>query len=160
MTIPEAAALVLKAGAKAKNAEIYVLDMGDPIKIIDLAENLIRLEGYTPYDEIDIVETGLRPGEKLYEELLIKDGVHSSTSQDKIFIEQNSETINRKSIEDGIALMKKYVNNSDNEKVRAMLHLLIPTYKTPEEVNNRVEQKAAEDKVAEDKEAGFDRCTA
>ncbi|MEA4973471.1 UDP-N-acetyl-alpha-D-glucosamine C6 dehydratase [bioreactor metagenome] len=155
MTIPEAAALVLKAGAMAKNAEIYVLDMGDPIKIIDLAENLIRLEGYTPYDEIDIVETGLRPGEKLYEELLIKDGVHSSTSQDKIFIEQNSETINRKSVEDGIALMKKYVNNSDNEKVRALLHLLIPTYKTPEEVNNRVEQKAAEDK-----EAGFDRCTA
>lgn len=155
MTIPEAAALVLKAGSMAKNAEIYVLDMGDPIKIIDLAENLIRLEGYTPYDEIDIVETGLRPGEKLYEELLIKDGVHSCTSQDKIFIEQNSETINRKSIEDGIALMKKYVNNSDNEKARALLHLLIPTYKTPEEVNERVEQKAAEEK-----EAGYDRCTA
>lgn len=155
MTIPEAAALVLKAGAMAKNAEIYVLDMGDPIKIIDLAENLIRLEGYTPYDEIDIVETGLRPGEKLYEELLIRDGVHSSTSQDKIFVEHNLEIINRKNIEEGIALMRKYVNNSNNEEIRALLHLLIPTYKTPEEVNDRVEQK-----IAEEKKNGYDRCTA
>ncbi len=140
MTISEAAALVLKAGAMAKNADIYVLDMGSPVKIIDLAENLIRLEGYIPYEEIDIVETGLRPGEKLYEELLIKDGVHNCTSQDKIFIEQNSETISRKSIEEGIALFKEYVNSSDKEEVIALLHSLIPAYKTPEEVNKKVEQ--------------------
>ena len=71
MTIPEAAQLVLQAGAMAKQNELYVLDMGRPVKILDLAENLIRLSGYVPYRDIDIVETGLRPGEKLYEELLI-----------------------------------------------------------------------------------------
>lgn len=140
MTISEAAALVLKAGAMAKNADIYVLDMGSPVKIIDLAENLIKLEGYVPYEEIDIVETGLRPGEKLYEELLIKDGVHNCTSQDKIFIEKNTETISRKCIEEGIALFRKYVNDSDIENTKILLHSQIPTYKTPDEVNKKVEQ--------------------
>lgn len=145
MTIPEAAALVLKAGAMAKNAEIYVLDMGNPVKIIDLAENLIRLEGYTPYEEIDIVETGLRPGEKLYEELLIKDGLHNCTSQEKIFIEQNSETISRKNIENGIELFRKCVDNSDNDGVRSLLHKIIPTYKAPEEINKKATLIAYED---------------
>ena len=67
MTIPEAAQLVLQAGAMARQNELYVLDMGRPVKILDLAENLIRLSGLTPYQDINIVETGLRPGEKLYE---------------------------------------------------------------------------------------------
>ncbi len=145
MTIPEAAALVLKAGAMAQNAEIYVLDMGDPVKIIDLAENLIRLEGYTPYEEINIVETGLRPGEKLYEELLIKDGLHNCTSQDKIFIEQNFETISRKNIVNEIALFRECVKNNDNEEAIKLLHSFIPTYKTPEEINKKVTQIANED---------------
>lgn len=145
MTIPEAAALVLKAGAMAQNAEIYVLDMGNPVKIIDLAENLIKLEGYAPYEEIDIVETGLRPGEKLYEELLFKDGLHNCTSQDKIFIEQNFETISRKSIEEGIALFRECVNNNDNEGIITLLHKFIPTYKTPEETNKKAILIAYED---------------
>ena len=71
MTIPEASQLVLQAGSRGKDSEILVLDMGDPVRIVDLAEELIRLSGLTPYEDIDIVITGLRPGEKLYEELLI-----------------------------------------------------------------------------------------
>ena len=69
MTIPEAAQLVLEAGAMAGSSEVFVLDMGQPVKILDLAENLIKLSGYVPYVDIDIVETGLRPGEKLFHPL-------------------------------------------------------------------------------------------
>ena len=72
MTIPEASQLVMTSGAMAKNGELYVLDMGNPVKILDLAENMIRLSGLEPYVDIDIKEIGLRPGEKLYEELLRK----------------------------------------------------------------------------------------
>ena len=80
MTIPEASQLVLQSGAMAKNGELFVLDMGKPIKILELAENMIRLSGYEPYKDIDIKEIGLRPGEKLYEELLIKSETLDKTS--------------------------------------------------------------------------------
>ncbi|MEI7816422.1 MAG: nucleoside-diphosphate sugar epimerase/dehydratase [Desulfuromonadales bacterium] len=84
MTIPEATQLVLEAGCLGKGCEIMVLDMGEPVRIIDLAEELIRLSGFTPYEDIDIVITGLRPGEKLYEELLIEGEGVMPTSHDKI----------------------------------------------------------------------------
>ena len=88
MTIPEAAQLVLQAGAMAHQNELYVLDMGRPVKILELAETLIRLSGYVPYQDIDIVETGLRPGEKLYEELLIASRDIEKTDNNQIFIER------------------------------------------------------------------------
>ena len=86
MTIPEAVSLVLQAGAYAKGGEIFVLDMGEPVKILDLAKNLIRLSGYRVGEDIKIVFTGLRPGEKLYEELLMNEEGMQTTENSRIFI--------------------------------------------------------------------------
>ena len=85
MTIPEASRLVIQSGVLAKGGEIFVLDMGNPVKILDLAKNMIRLSGYTE-DEIAIVETGIRPGEKLYEELLLDKEKNEEQVYEKIFI--------------------------------------------------------------------------
>ncbi|MEG2597523.1 MAG: nucleoside-diphosphate sugar epimerase/dehydratase, partial [Oscillospiraceae bacterium] len=93
MTIAEASQLVLQAGAIADSSQIYVLDMGEPVKILELAENLIKLSGYVPYKEIPIVEVGLRPGEKLYEELLMSSEELTDTFHHKIFIEQQQEIL-------------------------------------------------------------------
>ena len=86
MTIPEAVSLVLTAGSLAKGGEIFVLDMGQPVHIRDLAENLIRLSGFRPNEDIKIEYTGLRPGEKLYEELLMDEEGMKETPYEKIFI--------------------------------------------------------------------------
>ena len=88
MTIPEAAQLVMQAGAFAEGGEIFILDMGEPVKIVDLAKNLIELSGYVPDVDIKIEFSGLRPGEKMYEELLLDKQRHTSTKHDKIYIEQ------------------------------------------------------------------------
>lgn len=86
MTIPEAVQLVIQAGAMAKGGEIFILDMGEPVKIMDLAEKVIRLSGFEPYQDIDIKVIGLRPGEKLYEELLLSEEGIRETNHNKIFI--------------------------------------------------------------------------
>ena len=86
MTIPEAVSLVLQAGAYAKGGEIFVLDMGDPVRIDDLARNMIRLSGFEPDVDIPIVYTGLRPGEKLYEELLLQEEGMERTQNEMIYI--------------------------------------------------------------------------
>ena len=90
MTIREAVQLVLTSGAFARDGELFVLDMGRPVKILDLAESMIRLSGFEPYKDIDIIETGLRPGEKLYEELLVNKDEMTKTSNEKIFIETDT----------------------------------------------------------------------
>jgi FlaA1/EpsC-like NDP-sugar epimerase len=91
MTIPEAVQLVLESSLYAKGGDIFVLDMGEPIMIKDLAESMIRLAGFEPHEDIKIVYTGLRPGEKMFEELVLDSNVISKTANQKIFIETVTE---------------------------------------------------------------------
>lgn len=134
MTIPEASQLVLTSGAMAKNGELFVLDMGQSVKIIDLAENMIRLSGYVPYKDIDIVETGLRPGEKLYEELLIKSETLSKTENDLIFIE-NDTPLTDSELEEKLRVLREAAESGSDEAARHALMSVVPTYHTPDEVN-------------------------
>lgn len=127
MTIPEAVRLVLEAGAMGKGGEIFVLDMGKPVKILDLAENLIKLSGFIPYKDIDIRFTGLRPGEKLYEELLMDEEGLTKTDNQKIFVGAPID-LNKDTFFDHLASLKKiaYSDNSEN-LVQALLDL-VPTF--------------------------------
>jgi len=126
MTIPEAVSLILQSATFAKGGEIFILDMGEPVKIIDLAEKMINLCGLRPYIDIDIVITGLRPGEKLYEELLVdKNNNHIQTENKKIFIE-NIQTIEE--VEKDITYIKESFENMENIEIKELLTKLVPTY--------------------------------
>ncbi len=140
MTIPEASQLVLQAGAMATNGELFVLDMGKPVKILELAENMIKLAGFKPYEEIDIIETGLRPGEKLYEELLIKSEDLTKTENDLIFIEMDNPHT-REEIDQMLSKLSDVIEGS-NDDVRNMLMELVPTYKNPESVNKKASESS------------------
>jgi len=142
MTIPEASQLVLRSGAMAKNGELFVLDMGKPVKILELAENMIRLSGFEPYRDIDIVETGLRPGEKLYEELLIKTEELDSTESDLIFIERDTP-LTAAELDEKLASLRAAVATEDDAAVRAALRKVVPTFRTPEEVNTAAQHANA-----------------
>jgi FlaA1/EpsC-like NDP-sugar epimerase len=98
MTIPESVSLVLQASILGKGGEVMVLDMGEPVRIVNLAEDLIRLHGLTPHVDIDIVFTGLRPGEKLFEELLATDEGTIATKHEKVFIVKERESYSIDSI--------------------------------------------------------------
>lgn len=139
MTISEASQLVLHSGAIAKNGELFVLDMGQPIKIYDLAVNMIKLSGLEPFRDIDIIETGLRPGEKLYEELLVKSETLRKTDNDLIFIEKD-EPISMEDLQERLEILREAIRSNDDETVRAAMHRVVPTYKTPEEVNCKAAQ--------------------
>ena len=138
MTIPEAVQLVLEAGAMAEQNQIFVLDMGQPVKILSLAENMIRLHGLTPYKDIDIVEIGLRPGEKLYEELLM-DSETLTKKGDKIFVEEQ-EDIDPDRIMAALEELDEAVTGEwSEERLTELLRRVVTTYRTPEEVNRGVE---------------------
>ena len=127
MTIPEAVSLVLEAGAMAKGGEIFVLDMGAPVKITTLAENLIRMYGKVPYKDVPIVFTGLRPGEKLFEELLMDEEGLKSTQNKKIFI-GNQIKIDETDMLSKLEVLKKTAENNDSEKTVELLAELVPTF--------------------------------
>ncbi len=126
MTIPEAVSLVIEAGLYAKGGEIFVLDMGEPVKILDLAENLIRLSGYTPYDDIPIVFTGLRPGEKLYEELLMDEEGLKDTQNKMIHIGRPIE-IDEERFEKELEALKR-ATDKEEEDIRPLIKQIVPTY--------------------------------
>ena len=128
MTIPEAVSLILESSIFAQGGEIFILDMGDPIKITTLAEKMIRQAGFTPYEDIKIIETGLRPGEKLYEELLLDKSRQKATDNAKIFIEPKEET---KPIEDEIKEIVKVFGMDNNQDVKELLGKIIETYQLP-----------------------------
>lgn len=136
MTIPEASQLVMTAASFAHSGEVFVLDMGQPVKILHLAENMIRLSGYEPYKEISIVETGLRPGEKLYEELLVKNEQMQKTANKKIYIERQSE-IKPIIIEKKLNALDYALQSESIDLIYQTMHDIVPTYKTPEEVNGQ-----------------------
>ena len=132
MTISEASQLVLESGAMAENGEIFVLDMGNPVKILDLAENMISLMGAR---NIDIIETGLRPGEKLYEELLVNKKELDKTENDLIFIDRESP-VTMEELEYKLSILSEATASLDDDGVREALRKVVPTFKRPEEVNN------------------------
>lgn len=127
MTIPEASQLVLQAGGMGGNGSVYVLDMGEPVKILDLAHDLIRLSGLRPGEDIEIVYTGIKPGEKMYEELLTNEENTSVTKNLKIFIAKTSG-FPRKRFEDILEELVKIAQKGDGEQIRHILKKFIPTY--------------------------------
>jgi len=133
MTIPEAVSLVLQAGAYAKGGEIFVLEMGEPVKILDLAKNLIRLSGYVPGEDIQIEFTGLRPGEKLYEEMLMEEEGLQDTANKLIHIGKPiefDETVFFRQLNE---LKEEATEEADPAEIRRWVKRLVPTYQLKDE---------------------------
>lgn len=136
MTIPEAVNLVLEAASLAHGGEIFVLDMGQPVKIVTLAENLIRMYGKVPYKDVEIKFTGLRPGEKLLEELLMSEEGLEKTKNKLIYIGKQI-TIGNSFVKDLWKLKSAALENNDAVAIEA-LHRIVPTFTTPEEFNKTI----------------------
>jgi len=148
MTIPEASQLVIQAGAMARGGEIFVLDMGDPVKILDLAKDLIRLSGFEPEKDISIEIVGLRPGEKLYEELLLDEEDIKSTKHPKILIGKPVD-VDYQFILRRISLLKDAIEDSRSD-IKKLMMTIVPTYK-PIVYNDSTDVKL-QDKIAITKE--------
>ena len=127
MTIPEAVSLVIQAGVYAKGGEIFVLDMGEPVKIDTLARNLIKLSGFKPDEDIKIEYTGLRPGEKLYEEKLMDAEGNTKTDNDLIYIGKPIEIDEDKFLNQLKELYVKANNNEEN--IFELVKDIVTTYK-------------------------------
>ena len=136
MTIPEAVQLILQAATYAEGGEIFVLDMGEPVKIYDLAVSLIKLSGLEPNVDIPISITGLRPGEKLYEELLMSEEGLTATKHNKIFVSKPMH-FEMNELENKLDALREleYDKEYSREKVKDAMKAVVPTYKDPKEVN-------------------------
>ncbi len=132
MTIPEAVQLVLQAGSYAQGGEIFVLDMGDPVRIYDLAENLIRLSGYEPHEDIEIKVTGLRPGEKLYEELLMAEEGLEKTPNELIYIGRPNG-FDKETLKETLMMLKEKIHDDEvsSKMVKELVGSIVKTY-TPD----------------------------
>ena len=140
MTIPEAVQLVIQAGSMAQGGEIFILDMGEPVKIMDLARDVIRLSGFEPDVDMPIKITGLRPGEKLYEELLLEEEGLTNTSHNKIFVGLPTFTDYKlllKSLEE----LKDLMKDDNIENFISQVKRIVPSYKDNREVNKEIEEK-------------------
>ena len=136
MTIPEAVSLVMEASAIARGGEIFVLDMGKPVRIVALAENLIRMYGKEPYTEVPIVFTGLRPGEKIREELLMDEEGLQKTQNKLIFIGQQIQ-LDGEAFIDALRRLRDAAQQNDEASAVCALHDMVPTFTTPEEFNQK-----------------------
>ena len=136
MTIPEAVGLVIQAGAMAKGGEIFILDMGEPVKIVDLANNLIKLSGFEPGEDMKIEFTGLRPGEKLYEELLMSEEGLTSTENKKIFIGKPVDFDTNK-VKQHLEVLSKIIENENVELIDSVMREFVTTYIRPEDANRK-----------------------
>ncbi len=139
MTIPEAVSLVMEAAAMANGGEIFVLDMGRPVKIVTLAENLIRMYGKEPYVDVPIRFTGLRPGEKIKEELLMLEEGLKKTSNKLIYIGKQIE-IDEETFISELRELRDAAQKNDEATAIQALHKIVPTFTTPEEFNKKVLQ--------------------
>jgi FlaA1/EpsC-like NDP-sugar epimerase len=145
MTIPEAVQLVVQAGSMAEGGEIFILDMGEPVRIIDLAENLVKLSGLIPYEDIDIVITKLRPGEKLSEELSYKNERLKRTEHEKIYLGMATDPspMLSEALAEGAHRLEDIIENGvarmSNNQVKVWLHAFLPAYREEVQDEKRIE---------------------
>lgn len=140
MTIPEASQLVLQSASMAKNGELFVLDMGEPVKIYDLAKNMIHLSGLEPDVDIEIKEIGLRPGEKLYEELLVKTEELDKTDNSMIFIERD-KPLKLAQINSMLNLLSEGIAIGDDANMKSIIKKVVPTFIEKEDANKNFDGK-------------------
>lgn len=138
MTIPEAGQLVIQAGAMAKQGQLFVLDMGEPVKIYDLAVNMIKLYGLIPEKDIKIEEIGLRSGEKLFEELLINNENVEKTDNDMIYVETDTP-YTREQVDEKIDILVRAMESPDEKDIAAAMKIVVPTFSEPDEINSGAE---------------------
>jgi FlaA1/EpsC-like NDP-sugar epimerase len=145
MTIPEASQLVMQAGALGSGGEIFILNMGEPVKILDLAEDMIRLSGLKPYEDIDIVFTGIRKGEKLYEELEITGEDLLRTRHPKIYIGKIA-TYETEQVAQIVQQFRQAVGENDEAKIRSLFNKFLPEAKITEKEKSQAGQAVKQEK--------------
>jgi FlaA1/EpsC-like NDP-sugar epimerase len=128
MTIPEAVQLVLQASVLGQGGEVFVLDMGEPVRIVDLARDLIRLSGLEEGRDIDIEYTGLRPGEKLYEELFVTGETYQRTEHHQIFIARNASNFLPPQLDESVEALHRAAMTDNRAAMATILHRLVPEY--------------------------------